>query len=248
MGGSADDAADYKDLRDGTGGAAAGAEFEKSLVALGAEELHRFAPAHRSGDLRFERAPDFRRVGDRAGGDIRDDRNGRGGDGSGGEFRGQCLLGEAHETAVVGAGDLQRFGEADALVVGHQFVMQIDRLRQAEQGLQQAVDMTGFEQVRAARHDADADLPARGALELVDPSAPLVDAGRPPTAAVVTEGPLVPQHHRPTGPALVERMPNLTLPEKDTPAWRRSFTRYEAIAALRNAIVASELPGVTRLS
>ena len=31
-------------------------------------------------------------------------------------------------------------------------------------------------------------------------------------------------------------------------AWRRSFTRYEAIAALRNAIVASELPGVTRLS
>ncbi len=31
-------------------------------------------------------------------------------------------------------------------------------------------------------------------------------------------------------------------------AWRRSFTRYEAIAALRNAIVASELPGVMRLS
>jgi LysR family hydrogen peroxide-inducible transcriptional activator len=30
-------------------------------------------------------------------------------------------------------------------------------------------------------------------------------------------------------------------------AWRRSFTRYEAIAALRNAIVACELPGVTRL-
>jgi len=24
--------------------------------------------------------------------------------------------------------------------------------------------------------------------------------------------------------ALIERMPNLTLPEKDTPAWRRSFT------------------------
>ena len=31
-------------------------------------------------------------------------------------------------------------------------------------------------------------------------------------------------------------------------AWRRSFTRYEAIAALRNALVASELPGVIRLS
>jgi len=31
-------------------------------------------------------------------------------------------------------------------------------------------------------------------------------------------------------------------------AWRRSFTRYEAIAALRNAIYACELPGVSRLS
>ena len=30
--------------------------------------------------------------------------------------------------------------------------------------------------------------------------------------------------------------------------WRRSFTRYEAIAALRNSIYACELPGVTRLS
>ena len=30
--------------------------------------------------------------------------------------------------------------------------------------------------------------------------------------------------------------------------WRRSFTRYESIAALRNAIYACELPGVTRLS
>ncbi len=31
-------------------------------------------------------------------------------------------------------------------------------------------------------------------------------------------------------------------------AWRRSFTRYEAIAALRNTIYACELPGVARLS
>ena len=31
-------------------------------------------------------------------------------------------------------------------------------------------------------------------------------------------------------------------------AWRRSFTRYEAIAALRNAIYACALPGVMRLS
>jgi LysR family transcriptional regulator, hydrogen peroxide-inducible genes activator len=31
-------------------------------------------------------------------------------------------------------------------------------------------------------------------------------------------------------------------------AWRRTFTRYEAIAALRNAIYACQLDGVTRLS
>ena len=31
-------------------------------------------------------------------------------------------------------------------------------------------------------------------------------------------------------------------------AWRRSFTRYEAIAALRNAVYACSLDGATRLS
>jgi LysR family hydrogen peroxide-inducible transcriptional activator len=31
-------------------------------------------------------------------------------------------------------------------------------------------------------------------------------------------------------------------------AWRRSFPRYEAIAALRNAVYACKLEGVTRLS
>jgi len=31
-------------------------------------------------------------------------------------------------------------------------------------------------------------------------------------------------------------------------AWRRSFTRYEAIAAVRNAIYACPLNGVQRLS
>ncbi len=30
--------------------------------------------------------------------------------------------------------------------------------------------------------------------------------------------------------------------------WRRTFTRYEAIAALRNVIYACPLPGVKRLS
>jgi LysR family hydrogen peroxide-inducible transcriptional activator len=31
-------------------------------------------------------------------------------------------------------------------------------------------------------------------------------------------------------------------------AWRRSFPRYEAIAALRNAVYACELPGCRRLT
>jgi LysR family hydrogen peroxide-inducible transcriptional activator len=31
-------------------------------------------------------------------------------------------------------------------------------------------------------------------------------------------------------------------------AWRRSFPRYEAIAALRNCVYACELQGATRLS
>jgi LysR family hydrogen peroxide-inducible transcriptional activator len=31
-------------------------------------------------------------------------------------------------------------------------------------------------------------------------------------------------------------------------AWRRTFTRYEAIAALRNAVYACRLEGVTRLT
>ena len=37
-------------------------------------------------------------------------------------------------------------------------------------------------------------------------------------------------------------------PRRVVLAWRRSFTRYEAIAALRNAIYACPLTGVTRLS
>jgi LysR family hydrogen peroxide-inducible transcriptional activator len=43
-------------------------------------------------------------------------------------------------------------------------------------------------------------------------------------------------------------------PKENTPtrrvvlAWRRSFTRYEAIAAVRNAIYACKLPGTTRLT
>jgi len=53
-----------------------------------------------------------------------------------------------------------------------------------------------------------------------------------------------------------EKQPHVTYVPFDKPvpmrrvvlAWRRSFTRYEAIAALRNAIYACELKGVQRLT
>jgi len=53
---------------------------------------------------------------------------------------------------------------------------------------------------------------------------------------------------------LVKYLPVQDGPDGEPPSrrvvlvWRRSFTRYEAIAALRNAIYACELPGVARLS
>ena len=53
--------------------------------------------------------------------------------------------------------------------------------------------------------------------------------------------------------ALVRYLPVKDADTGDTPtrrvtlAWRRSFTRYESIAALRNAIYACALPGVKRL-
>jgi hypothetical protein len=45
------------------------------------------------------------------------------------------------------------------------------------------------------------------------------EAARSPLQAVVTEGPLWPQHHRPTGPALVERLrwAGVRVPEIDSP-------------------------------
>jgi LysR family hydrogen peroxide-inducible transcriptional activator len=60
----------------------------------------------------------------------------------------------------------------------------------------------------------------------------------PPTAAVFDEQPFI--RYLPFEGYVPTRRVVL--------AWRRSFTRYEAIAALRNAIYACELPGVTRLS
>ena len=57
-----------------------------------------------------------------------------------------------------------------------------------------------------------------------------------------------------TDEAFVRYLPIHDGPKAEPPtrrvvmAWRRSFTRYEAIAALRNAIYACELPGVRRLT
>jgi LysR family hydrogen peroxide-inducible transcriptional activator len=55
---------------------------------------------------------------------------------------------------------------------------------------------------------------------------------------------------RPDGPAHVTYLPfEPPVPTRRVVlAWRRSFTRYEAIAALRNAVYACRLDGVTRLS
>jgi LysR family hydrogen peroxide-inducible transcriptional activator len=60
----------------------------------------------------------------------------------------------------------------------------------------------------------------------------------------------VPQSDASGAPALVRYIPfSDPVPSRRVVlAWRRSFTRYEAIAALRNAIYACALPGVARLS
>ena len=70
----------------------------------------------------------------------------------------------------------------------------------------------------------------------------------------VPEGALAPQKRRKDQEDFVKYLP--VQDEHGAPpptrrvvlAWRRSFTRYEAIAALRNAVYACELPGVARLS
>ena len=61
------------------------------------------------------------------------------------------------------------------------------------------------------------------------------------------------EHRRKTDEFFVKYLTVTNLKSVEPPkrrvvlAWRRSFTRYEAIAALRNAIYACELPGVERL-
>jgi LysR family hydrogen peroxide-inducible transcriptional activator len=75
-----------------------------------------------------------------------------------------------------------------------------------------------------------------------------------PRLSVPAEALTEPDKKSPNGDAYVRYLPIID-PHGGVPptrrvvlAWRRSFTRYEAIAALRNAIYACELPGVTRLS
>lgn len=73
---------------------------------------------------------------------------------------------------------------------------------------------------------------------LVDPVlvVALDDPGRSPLGAVVSEGPLWPQHHRPTGPALIERLrwAGAKIPVVDTPnvtdARAAMLMGYRAIA------------------
>lgn len=75
-----------------------------------------------------------------------------------------------------------------------------------------------------------------------------------PTGALAGEGDATAADaHSDAG--LIRYLPVRADDENDTPptrrvvlVWRRSFTRYEAIAALRNAIHACALPGVKRLS
>ena len=77
------------------------------------------------------------------------------------------------------------------------------------------------------------------------------DAGAAPVGA---QEALKPQGQGPQGARADRALPTCPFAGGEPPtrrvvlAWRRSFTRYEAIAALRNAIYACELPGVKRLS
>jgi LysR family transcriptional regulator, hydrogen peroxide-inducible genes activator len=78
------------------------------------------------------------------------------------------------------------------------------------------------------------------------PKEALADAGAGPKSrrrkdedAYVTYLPIQDSQHAEAGDAPTRRV---------VLVWRRSFTRYQAIAALRNAVYACELPGVKRLS
>ncbi len=71
-----------------------------------------------------------------------------------------------------------------------------------------------------------------------------------PSAALAPAARQVPPGAGPGDASYVRYLPFAGTPpmRRVVLAWRRSFTRYEAIAALRNAVYACELPGVQRLS
>ena len=71
-----------------------------------------------------------------------------------------------------------------------------------------------------------------------------------PRGALEAPGPAAPSTAQADEPSYIRYLPfeGHVPTRRVVLAWRRSFTRYEAIAALRNAVYACELPGVLRLS
>ena len=91
-----------------------GPSSRKMPVPLVQEKAHRLGPADRAGDLGFERAPDLGGLGDCLGCDVGDDGTARSRHPGGSQFAREVFPGRSHESAVVGAGDIEAFGEADA--------------------------------------------------------------------------------------------------------------------------------------
>ena len=114
------------------------------------------------------------------------------------------------------------------------------RFSSSAEGIQKSFEGSSLETIK---HMVAAGMGVTLVPRLAVPDAAL----RPPPAATVDDAHddrgllrYVPIHERAADAAPPMRRVVL--------AWRRSFTRYEAIAALRNAIYACRLPGVQRLS
>lgn len=112
------------------------------------------------------------------------------------------------------------------------------RFANAAEGLSKNFEGSSLETIQ---HMVAAGMGVTLVPRLAVPTAALSAPSEPGAAPVVGREPLIRYLpvHDPGGDPPTRRV---------VLAWRRSFTRYEAIAALRNAIYACELPGVTRLS
>ncbi len=111
------------------------------------------------------------------------------------------------------------------------------RFSSATEGIRKSFEGSSLETIQ---HMVAAGMGVTLVPRLAVPAAAL--AARPAKAAKSGDGALIrylPVRDRADGEPPTRRV---------VLAWRRSFTRYEAIAALRNAIYACALPGVTRLS